>query len=333
MGDKKGGAIGIFFLLFLVAVLGAALYFLYQNLPGEIQELKPINGGSGNENLGGEFFTDSNYSVSRQFYPNMRFPDKEISYHLSPDCDPERESDVLEAFSILEAETVLSFQESQENEAQIRILCSDIAPEPEDEGHFIAGEGGPSEIVNTSLYSVIFTGKMSLFRQDKCETTHVALHEVLHVLGFEHNNNPKSILYPTLDCEQELDQYLIDEINELYSREGLADLKIKEVDATKSGRYLNFKIRVVNQGLKKVNGAKLKVYGDGEIIEFRDSETDRDLPYLNLGEVEVGTTKIFTVDNARLSGRGVEEIVFVVDEDNEIEELFENNNRIKLIVG
>ena len=34
-----------------------------------------------------------------------------------------------------------------------------------EEGFFVAGEGGPSEVINTSLYGVIFKGKVSFFRE------------------------------------------------------------------------------------------------------------------------------------------------------------------------
>lgn len=330
--NKKGSAGGVLILIFLIIVLIGTLYYLYLNLPGKTEELKIINGlnedslGGNKTNYGG------NYTASQQFYENMRFPDRRISYNIAEQCDDKRRTEALEAFSVLDSKTSLAFYEENEANAEISILCSDIAPEPEDEGHFIAGEGGPTEIINTSLYSVIFKGKMSLFKQDNCPTTHVALHEILHVLGFQHNNNPGSILYPTLDCNQIFDDYLIDEINKLYSEDGLPDLKIISVEGNKSGRYLNFDVRVVNQGLKPVTSVKLKVYGDEDVIEFRDAETGEEVPYLNLEDIDVGTTKIFTVQNAKLSSRGVQEITFIVDEGNEIKEIFENNNIVKLKV-
>jgi len=322
---KRASTGGWLILFILIVVLVISLYLLYQNIPGELQDLKIIN------NIENDRIPGGNYSSSQQFYSNMRFPDKEISYHISSECDDSRNFDALNAFSILEEETILSFYPKPKNEAEIMVLCSDVAPEPEEEGHFIAGEGGPSEIINTSLYSVIFSGKMSLFREDKCEETKVALHELLHVLGFEHNNNPNSILYPTLNCNQKFDEEIIEEINRLYAQEGLPDLKIIEVDATKAGRYLNFEVKVVNQGLK-ATGGKLTVYGGDDIIEFRDPETNEDIPYLDLGLVEVGTTKIFTVQNAKLSSRGVDVITFIVDEENNIKEIFEDNNRVELTI-
>jgi len=328
--NRKGGTAGVLVLLFLLVVLAGSLYFLYLNLPGEIKEFRPIDGIKDDVSSNVEDVSDGDYTQSKQFYHDMRFPDRDITYFISGNCDGKKENEVLEAFSILESRTSLIFDSANTKaSAEILIICSELAPEPEQEGHFIAGEGGPTEIINTSVYSVIFAGKMSLYRNDKCDTTHVALHELLHVLGFDHNDNPNSILYPTLDCDQVLDEYLIDEINRVYTDEGLPDLKIDDVEASKSGRYLDFEVRIVNQGLKDVSGSRLKVYGDGKLIQFKD-ENGNDVDWLDLNGVEVGTTKILTVTNAKLPSRSTDTISFVVDERDLIKELFEDNNRVEL---
>ena len=46
---------------------------------------------------------------SLQFYPNMRFSDKHVSYLISEDCPKDKRSQMVEAFSIVENQTVLSF--------------------------------------------------------------------------------------------------------------------------------------------------------------------------------------------------------------------------------
>ncbi|NCN99231.1 hypothetical protein COU62_00945 [Candidatus Pacearchaeota archaeon CG10_big_fil_rev_8_21_14_0_10_35_219] len=329
--NKNGGLAGAVVLVVLIAILIGSLWFLYQNLPGSIQELKPIGNGGDDSIRRNVDYDTGNFTESGQFYPNMRFADRQISYNVADECDDKKKREVDEAFDTIEDNTVLRFIR-EGNSAQIKVLCSEDAPEPEGEGHFVAGEGGPTEVINTTLYSVIFAGQMSLYRDDKCDTPHIALHEGLHVLGFDHNNNPKSILYSTLNCEQEVDDYIWREINRIYEDPGLADLKITDVVATKAGRYLNFDIEIVNQGLILADDVKLTVYGDDDAIEFKDSESGVTLHYIEIGDIKVGTTYTLRVDNARMSGRGVEEVRFVVDVKNEIDELFEDNNDLTLTV-
>lgn len=313
----------IILLFLLIIVLGVASYFLYLNLPGEKVLLKPIYNGSDNEiSHNNENATDGEYTRSKQFYENMRFPDRTISYNIDESCSEIKKNQAIAAFSSLESRTLLIFNNAENSaNAQIKVLCSDISPEPEQEGHFVAGEGGPTKIINTSLYSVIFEGKLSLYRDEKCGTPHIALHEILHVLGFDHNNNPGSILYPTLDCSQKLDDYLAEKINELYRAPSLPDLRILDVQATKSGRYLNFDIKVINQGLKDTENVVLEVYADGEFASR-----------FELDALEVGTTKTLNVENSRLPSRNSKEITFFVDKENRIQELNENNNEVQLAV-
>lgn len=315
-------ALDFIIILFLLIILAGASYFLYLNIPGKEVGLKIVNDNISDKN---GFFNkrneNANYSESKQFYENMRFPDRVITYHVDEGCSESKKSRAVEAFSILEARTILTFIGENKRDVQIKVVCSNVSPEPDQEGHFVAGEGGPTRIINTSLYAVILEGKFSLYRDDKCDTSHIALHELLHVLGFDHNNDPGSILYPTLNCDQILDQYFIDEINRLYVVSAKPDLKIQNVNATKSGRYLNFNINIINQGLVDTDNVVLGIYADGDFV----SEFDLD-------EINIGSIKTLNVQNARLPSRFIKEITFFVDRENIIDELIEDNNQIELVV-
>jgi hypothetical protein len=317
--EREGSAVGALFLIFLLALLAGSLYLLYLNLPGDTIEYERVEIEQRND-----FEENIVYSKSKQFYERMRFQDPIITYKIERACDSKKKNELREAFSILEEKTILTFSPSERG--QITILCTELAPEAETEDYFVAGEGGPTEVINTSLYAVIFSGKVSFFREEKCENPNIALHEILHVLGFDHNDNPRSILFPTLDCEQEIDDNIIKDINSLYSIEGQPDLKIESVDASKSGRYLNFEIEVSNQGLKNARDVSLRVYYDGKLIKF---EGDRE--ELELEDIEVGTRKVLTVANARIS-RSSQKIRFVVDEENSVDEIFEDNNDLELVL-
>jgi len=307
MGKRALSVLWIIFLMFLVVLFLTTIYILYLNWPGELQEFTFIS----------EQDKDINYTTSQQFYENMRFPDKFITYNFNPACSGEKIVNAEEAFLVLEDKTILEFEKTGDN-PQIIILCSDESPESSGEGYFVAGEGGPTEVINTSLYGAILSGKLSLYREEECESPNIAIHEILHVLGFEHNNNPESILYPELNCDQEIDDYIISDLNNLYSFVGNSDLKIKSVDASKEGRYLNFDIEIINRGLVEIADSNLRVYSEGEFVkEF------------SLENIGIGVKKTLHVENLKIS-RFDERISFILDEENLVSEIFEDNNQVEL---
>ena len=295
----KGGSVLIVFAFIIIFLLGGLFYYYTFN---------------GEEIFFEEFELSTNLNVSGniQFYDNMRYKSSKLSYNIEDTCDFGKIENVKEAFSILSEKTVLEFYES-ENGHDIEILCADISPSSDEKGHFVAGEGGPSEIVQAGKYNVILLGKISLFRIDKCDKPQIAVHEILHALGFDHNTNKTSILYPITNCKQEIDDYIIDEINSLYSVKSLPDLSIEKAEASKIGRYINFEIVVFNVGFKDAEKSKLKVFAeDTEIREFE------------LEELNVGAKRILTVENLRLPLRKIDSIRFSVEFDSE--ELSKANN-------
>ena len=300
----KGAILFIFFLL----VLGAAGYFVYMQLPGNPIALK-IN--QTNENI-----TLPQYSESKQFYPNLRFATNKITYGFEDACSDEKKVSVRDAVSILEKDTVLVFDEKPSNDAQVHILCSEIGPEPEQAGHFVAGEGGPTEIINTTLYSVIRGGKLSLYRDESCDRPLIALHEMLHVLGFDHNSNPQSIMYPTLNCNEQLDSHIVDSINALYHDESLPELTIIDANATKEGRYVSFSVKVMNRGLVEAESVSLDVLEGTNVLQTFD-----------LGKIDIGVIKALSVENLKASRSGSEIKLHIRSPSRELDE---NNNYLTL---
>ncbi len=311
--NKRGVFFYIFFLIVLLATLLIATYYLYIYWPRQPVDLQIVP----DDSLQNKPLVENNLP-SKQFYHSMRYQDRAITYSIADSCAGDRVSEMKGAFANIAARTVLTFEQINSDDAMIKVLCSDVAPEAGQENYFVAGEGGPSRVVNSTLYSVILDGKISLFREDKCAGAKVATHELLHALGFDHNNNPASILYPTLKCEQEIDSEIIDSINRLYHYESLPDLVFYLATATKSGRYLNFNVEVLNQGLSVAGPAKISVYSDDELADTFD-----------IGAIGLGSRKILTVENLKLP-RDTNKIVFVVDEENKVQELFENNNQVIL---
>lgn len=298
-------------LVLLLIGLGVSLYFFYQQSTAEPIALVRFNLSQPIQQT-----VDMNYTHSAQFYPNLRFPSSRISYGFEPGCDENKEVNVKGALAILSDKTILQFYEDAH--PQISISCSDQSPPLEKHNYFIAGEGGPTEIVNTSLFSVIQGGKILLYKDEKCTTPHIALHEMLHVLGFDHNQDPTSILYPTLDCKQKLDDYFVDDLNALYRVPSKPDLTITHVNATKEGRYLSFDIEIINQGLVSASGVSLEVRTESTSVKEFDLST-----------IEIGTRKTLSVSNLRIPS-SAQTLKFIVDGTHRIEEIYEDNNEADL---
>jgi hypothetical protein len=278
------GKIFTFFIMLLLIVLLAGSGWLFMSELGKQNSIATSFAANVSKNVPNQ---------STQFYPNMRFPENRISYGVSDFCSRGKIADIDKAISILEEKTSLDFYEGSNPELQY--LCSDIAPKPGTEGHFIAGEGGPTKVINGSNFAVILAAEVSLYKDTDCDTFNVALHETLHALGFDHNNDRNSVLYPVSECGQIFDDYLVNEINDLYKTPGLPDLSIEKINANKTGSYLNFDIIVSNVGLTDAGNVKLGIFSDSSKV--KDFE---------LNDMEIGTKKTLTVENLKVgSGKEV----------------------------
>ena len=301
-------------LLMLVCTLGLGIYVMLGELPFNNKVYTPFSANYSGVLRGATDVNASNQIT--QFYPNMRFKDKSISYRLESACTQTKWANIERAFSILSERTVLSFYHSTDN-PEIRVMCSEVSPEAKEKGHFIAGEGGPSEIINTTNFAVILNGRISLYKDERCDEPHIAIHEILHALGFDHYNSTNSILYPITGCDQKIDGEIIKKINLLYSISPIPDLAITALEANRTGRYLNFNITVSNVGLADSKNAWLDIY-----IQ------NRKIANFTLGKLEVGMKKLLFVQNVRLPGDS-ESIVFSVESDDS-EELDLENNRAEI---
>ena len=97
--------------------------------------------------------------------------------------------------------------------------------------------------------------------------------QIQYVFGFDHSQDKNSLMYPYLEsCEQKLDESIINNLKELYSKENLADLYFKEIEALKKGRYLDFNVSIKNLGVIGANNVILSVFGGGKKV--KDFELD-----------------------------------------------------------
>lgn len=275
---------------------------------------------------GNEFFIKagdvnepSYISSDLQFYPNMRFSDREISYKII-DCNLNKVVHMKDSFNVIENLTVLKFYPINDDE-EITITCSSGRRESDQNGFFVAGEGGPINITVTDNYNVIHKGKILLLRESKCPDPNVGLHELFHVLGFTHSPNPDSIMYEISKCSQVITNDIVNEINRLYEQDSMPDLIIKNFTASNKGRYLDASFSVVNHGLKKSDSAIAILYVNDEKIEE-----------ISLESIDIGYGTIITLKNVRIPFFGkVENIILEVK--TSFDELNKKNNKIELKVS
>lgn len=306
-------AVDLFLFFFFSVALGLGLFVMWSYLPGEKVIFTPVSVPT----------TEVPTVPSKiQFYPFMRYSEPTISYFIYSACDQEKEQKVIDSFSLLESQTVLRFVPGTQQSAELEIFCSDLPPAAEERNHFVAGEGGPSKVINTSTYYVILHGKVSLYRNDPCDEPKVALHEVLHALGFDHSQDPTSIMYPITNCRQELDRYIVDAINEMYALPSRADLVVLEAQATTQGRYLSFHVSVANVGLKDASDVRLLIKGDGELVKEFELET-----------ITLGTKKYLDVENVRLPSTSIRDLTFAIASGSGEEEMTLKNNELTLTFG
>jgi hypothetical protein len=213
-------------------------------------------------------YRTGNFSINEtpdeiQFYQNMRYFRKEISYHISKECNLQKKDEMKRAFKILQEKTILSFYSVEENQ-EISVLCEerDVIKNRV----FIAGEGGPTKISNVGEVNIIHEGMILLIRSSNCPEPNIALHELLHALGFDHSPNPKNIMYNFTRCDQEIGDDIISLINELYSIPSYPDLSLGEVFVKLDGMVLKFNVSVKNIGLGDSEDSTLITYSNGEKI-------------------------------------------------------------------
>lgn len=293
-------------LSFVFIVVVIVLLVVYWFVPiGEIR----FNSGVSHSN-----FSLGN-STSMQFYNNIRFPSSEISYKIY-ECGLQKQNNMKGAFEIISNRTSLVFTEV-ENEEEISVTCSEKVKM--EEGLFIAGEGGPTKIIRTDLFNVVLKGKILLLKDSECSTPNVATHELLHVLGFNHSENNKNIMYYMSKCGQTIGEDMVGLINYLYSTKTYPDLSFGNVSAKVSGTYLDFEANVKNNGLIISENAKMNVYADGKLVKE-----------INLDPLEIGRGLKITLENLWMPKRNPKELRFFLEYD--FKELDKVNNELVLNV-
>jgi hypothetical protein len=276
--------------------------------------IKTINFGTNYGN--GNFSSSSETTGGMQFYSNMRFSEPNISYKIL-NCPLQKQNDMQLAFDVMGNSTSLRFYPVDSGE-EISVTCED--KEQLNGNLFIAGEGGPTNVTAIGNFAVILNGEILLIRESKCPKPNIALHELLHVLGFQHSTNPQNIMYNVTNCEQVIGDDTIQLINKLYLTPSYPDLAFKNASATMNGRFLNVEFGVMNAGLKDAGAFKVKIYADKEMVKEIEMEP-----------LNIGFLRFMSLNNIWISSVNVKELE--LDIESGFNEIDKENNKIKLQVS
>ena len=309
----------IFFNIFLIIItlLVIVMLIIYYLEPFSQQTfLAKNNDGNTNFSLGLDIGTTPDEVM--QFYPNMRYQDKRISYKINEQCSLAKKEDAIRALNILENKTILEFYPVLDNE-EISIACEERSRPSEDKSFFVAGEGGPTNITSAGLFNIIHKGEILLIRKTNCAEPNIALHEFMHALGFEHSENPNNIMYEISNCDQKLGEDSIKFIDRIYSIPSQPDLIIKTLSAETHSRYLDFQIEIQNQGLAPSGEAEIVVYSNGDEIKS-----------FPLEPIDVGYGRNITYENI-FTIITPKELEFVIA--TNFEEINKKNNKKELTIA
>ena len=222
-----------------------------------------------------------------------------------------------DAFDIIEDLTSLNFKSSRPD-GQISITCKETNKYKQ--GMFIAGEGGPSKIVRSGEYNVILAGTILLIKDSNCERPNVAIHELLHVLGFQHSSNPNNIMYNFSKCSQIIGDDTVDLIKEVYLESPLPNLMFEEVSADIDKRYLNLNASIRNAGLAETpTPSKLSININNKTVKELDIE-----------EMDIGNGITIRLSQLFIKTLSFDEIELVLN--NNFEELNKQDNILLLRV-
>lgn len=296
------------FLVLLIVVLLLIYFFVPLNTvnlssPGFFQNSSVYMNNS---------FGDSNL----QFYDNMRYRSNRISYRIDDDCTLQKKNDMQQALDIISNLSVLEFYPAIYGE-EITVTCSETNIVQGDT--FIGGEGGVTNVTISGDFNVIFNGQILLIRDAQCPTPNIAVHELLHALGFDHSPNPGNIMYETYDCSQTIGDEIPAFINQIYSVPEKPDLVFEDVEAVLHGKYLDANVSLRNNGLTYSPDSTLIISADGKEVKSVD-----------VSSLGIGFGRKIGLTNLWINQINVNEITFTIKGD--FEEFSKDNNVYTLAV-
>jgi hypothetical protein len=310
-----------FILVFLILASVYLFYYLKQNRT----VIPVINEINSNLTITTTTAPQKIYTTTPLLFPNIRWAKMPISvYTVTENCSSAQISEASNAMKIWEEKTngTVSFVSGQSSNADVTVDCLKDSSSIR-EGRKIVrkvGEGGPSSVFDTGLFNLTVKGKIYLFTSSVgCDRPIIAMHEMGHVLGLDHSENPNSVMYEYEECNQDITPEIISTLSSLYSYPAKPDLYFANASASQKNFYLSINFTVKNQGLVDSDPTTVSVFVDGKEIKT-----------VSMDSIKPSQGYAYFIGNIFVSSQ-ISKLELFIDPQNNLDELSKSNNAVTLI--
>lgn len=317
-------AIGAIFALAFVVLASVFLFYYIKQEKAAVPFINEIN-----SNLTSSITSTTPprvFASNPLLFANIRWAKMPLSvYIVAENCTSQQAQEVTDAEGIWYQKTngLISFTgASSSSNADVVVDCLTDASSIR-EGRTIVrkvGEGGPSSVYDTGMFNLTTKGKIYLFSSAAgCTQPIIAIHEMGHVLGLDHSENPSSVMYPYEDCDQKITPDIISTLQALYSYPAKSDLYFSQASASQKDFYLSINMTIKNEGLVPSAPAFVSVQVNGKEVKS-----------IPLDSIKPAQGYEYSLTNLFVSNQ-VSELKLAIDTQNATDELLKTNNIVTLI--
>ncbi len=319
--------------ILMVLVLGFLAYYLYNNYesfldlgsyvaqPQEEQSTYVHVPDAEKPNI-----TASTYMPL--LFPNIRFGRMPVMYYLDLESGKKvpwfkedfNVPNVIEAFDTWSQATGsrLSFIRTyDEDDTQITVSwTTNLNATNTTRG---VGEGGPIALVDTGLFNLTTKAVMHMLPAGtKCVDVNRALHELGHVLGFDHTSDSEDIMYPYESCSRRITDKETRTLESLYLLDSMPQFRLSNISAFVHGGLLDINFTVKNIGIIESPPTSLAIYADDKMVHT-----------LSIESLKPGSGLVEFLKNARMQP-GSQKLKLAVDPQENIGVWYRNLTVVEL---
>ena len=154
-----------------------------------------------------------------------------------------------------------------------------------------------------------------------CVDLNRAIHELGHIIGFDHTTDPSDIMYPYESCARQITKKEIMTIESIYSMEPRPQLYLSGVSVLVDRGYANINFSVKNIGIIHTPKTEIFVYSDGKVAY----KIELDILRPSDGVFEY-------LKNIRMAS-GSKSIGIIADPESKIDQWYRNLTYVNLSLG